>query len=194
MPDSLGKRAVVVGAGIGGLAAAKALSGHFDTVTVLDRDTLPDQPEPRSGTPQARHGHGLLAAGQACLAELFPDFTQRLEDAGAVRARAGLDIWWERPGFDPFPLRDLGFDSFCMSRSLLEFVVRQCREHQPNVALRPKCRVTEFVTSPDRNVIAAVRFQNAGGSLRRSTLTLSSTHRDAAHSPWTCCSTSALRR
>ena len=149
MPNSLGKRAVVVGAGIGGLAAAKALSGHFDTVTVLDRDTLPDQPEPRSGTPQARHGHGLLGSGQACLAELFPDFTQQLEDAGAVRARAGLDIWWERPGFDPFPLRDLGFDSFCMSRSLLEFVVRQCLERQPNVALRPKCRVTEFVTSPE---------------------------------------------
>jgi 2-polyprenyl-6-methoxyphenol hydroxylase-like FAD-dependent oxidoreductase len=163
MPDSLGKEAVVVGAGIGGLAAAKVLSGHFDNVTVLDRDTLPDQPEPRSGTPQARHGHGLLGSGQACLAELFPGFTQQLEDAGAVRARAGLDIWWERPGFDPFPLRDLGFDSFFMSRSLLEFVVRQCLERQPNVTLRPKCRVTEFVTSPNRNVITAVRFQNAGG-------------------------------
>jgi len=50
-----------------------------------------------------------------------------------------------------------------MSRSLLEFVVRQCLERQPNVTLRPKCRVTEFVTSPNRNVITAVRFQNAGG-------------------------------
>ncbi len=49
-----------------------------------------------------------------------------------------------------------------MSRSLLEFVVRQCLERQPNVALRPKCRVTEFVTSPEGNV-TAVRFQNARG-------------------------------
>ena len=38
--------------------------------------------------------------------------------------------------------------------------MRQCLERQPNVALRPKCRVTELVTS---NIITAVRFQNAGG-------------------------------
>jgi cation diffusion facilitator CzcD-associated flavoprotein CzcO len=41
MPNTKGRQAAVIGAGMGGLAAAKALSGYFDGVTVLDRDSLP---------------------------------------------------------------------------------------------------------------------------------------------------------
>ena len=163
MPKSLGKHAVVVGAGIGGLAAAKAISGYFDNITVLDRDALPQKPEPRAGTPQARHGHVLLGAGQASLTELFPGFTEEIENAGAVKARAGLDIWWERPGYDPFPVRDLGFDVYCLSRPLLEFVTRRCLERESNVSLRQRCRVTELLASPDGTVATGVRHEDAGG-------------------------------
>jgi 2-polyprenyl-6-methoxyphenol hydroxylase-like FAD-dependent oxidoreductase len=63
MSASIGKLAVVVGAGMGGLAAAKALSAHFNQVTVLDRDALPSTPQPRQGTPQSRHPHALLLSG-----------------------------------------------------------------------------------------------------------------------------------
>src|SRR3954454_273222 len=130
MPKLPGGHAVVVGAGIAGLAAAQAASGYFDKITVLDRDMLPQGPEPRAGTPQARHGHALLGAGQASLAKLFPGFAKEIESAGAVKARSGFDIWMERPGFDPFPVRDLGFDSYCLSRPLLEFVIRRCLERK----------------------------------------------------------------
>ena len=44
---SLGKRAIVVGGGLGGVAAARALSGHFRQVVILDRDELPDGATPR---------------------------------------------------------------------------------------------------------------------------------------------------
>ena len=37
----LGRRAVVVGAGIGGLAAAGALAQYFERVDILERDRLP---------------------------------------------------------------------------------------------------------------------------------------------------------
>ena len=57
----VGKHAIVVGAGMGGLLAARALADHFDEVTVLERDALPDSPDPRKGVPQGRHTHGLLA-------------------------------------------------------------------------------------------------------------------------------------
>ena len=57
------KQAVVVGAGMGGLAAAKAVAAHFEKVIVFDRDALPDEPAPRAGTPQSRHTHNLLAGG-----------------------------------------------------------------------------------------------------------------------------------
>jgi 2-polyprenyl-6-methoxyphenol hydroxylase-like FAD-dependent oxidoreductase len=36
--------AVVVGAGMGGLAVAQALARHVERVTVIERDDLPDRP------------------------------------------------------------------------------------------------------------------------------------------------------
>ena len=109
MQARIGREAVVIGAGMGGLAAAKALSAHFDHVTVLERDALATESAARSGTPQARHPHALLISGQHVLDELFPGFAKELETAGAMYLRVGRDFWWERPGFDPYPVRDLGY-------------------------------------------------------------------------------------
>ena len=86
----IGKQAVVIGAGMGGLTAAGALADHFDQVLVLERDTLPSEPAHRAGTPQARHVHALLLSGQRALGELFPGFELDLARAGAVPLRAGL--------------------------------------------------------------------------------------------------------
>jgi 2-polyprenyl-6-methoxyphenol hydroxylase-like FAD-dependent oxidoreductase len=54
-------RAVVMGAGMGGLTAAAVLAGHFKHVIVLARDELPPGPLPRAGVPHGRHVHGLPA-------------------------------------------------------------------------------------------------------------------------------------
>jgi phytoene dehydrogenase-like protein len=51
MPNPIGQHAVVVGAGMGGLTAAQALAAHFERVTVLERDALPEIAAPRPGTP-----------------------------------------------------------------------------------------------------------------------------------------------
>jgi 2-polyprenyl-6-methoxyphenol hydroxylase-like FAD-dependent oxidoreductase len=181
MSNPFGKYAVVIGAGMGGLAAAKALSGYFDQVTVLERDPLPGQPEPRPGTPQARHGHVLLSAGQESLEKLFPNFTSDLEHSGAQRIRNGRDMWWERPGYDPFPVRDLGSDGFFMSRPLLEFVTRRCIERQDNISLHSRCRVVEFLTSPDQTAVTGVRYDDAEGraSMLPSDLVLDASGRGA---------------
>jgi glycine/D-amino acid oxidase-like deaminating enzyme len=61
MSGELGRRAVVVGAGIGGLSAAGVLARYFDQIDVLERDQTPLSVESRSGTPQDKHAHGLLA-------------------------------------------------------------------------------------------------------------------------------------
>ena len=37
----IGKQAVVIGGGMGGLAAAGALANHFEKIVVLERDFLP---------------------------------------------------------------------------------------------------------------------------------------------------------
>ena len=47
MPRSLHQHAVVIGASMAGLATARVLADHFDAVTVLDRDPLPEGTGPR---------------------------------------------------------------------------------------------------------------------------------------------------
>ena len=163
MPKSFGRHAIVVGAGIAGLVAAKALSSHFAAVTVLERDALPSGPIARPGTPQARQIHVLLRGGLDALIEFFPKIEAELESVGAVRVRVGSQSLLETPGFDPFPRRDLGFDYLCMTRPLLEFVTRGLVEQQDNVALKSCCRVTEFLESPDPAAVWGVRYENASG-------------------------------
>jgi 2-polyprenyl-6-methoxyphenol hydroxylase-like FAD-dependent oxidoreductase len=146
-----------------GLATAQVLSSHFNKVTVLERDQFPEQPAPRSGTPQAAHAHALLAGGLDALQSLFPNFRQDLEHAGAVQTRAGMEIRFERPGFDPFPTRDLGFDIFFMSRPLLEAVIRRRLADSPNIAIQTRHRAREIIASPDTLCVEAVRCDSEDG-------------------------------
>jgi 2-polyprenyl-6-methoxyphenol hydroxylase-like FAD-dependent oxidoreductase len=160
----IGKRAVVIGAGMGGLTAAGALADRFDQVVVLERDTLPSGPEYRAGTPQARHVHNLLLSGQRALGELFPGFEQDLVGSGAVPLRSGLDIRIERPGYDPFPQRDLGWLSYAVSRPTIERAVRRRVESRANTTLRQRCRVQEVLASPDGEAVTGVRYESEQGT------------------------------
>jgi 2-polyprenyl-6-methoxyphenol hydroxylase-like FAD-dependent oxidoreductase len=54
----------MIGASMGGLLAARALSDFYDEVTIFERDELPEACEFRKGVPQGRHAHGLLARGR----------------------------------------------------------------------------------------------------------------------------------
>jgi 2-polyprenyl-6-methoxyphenol hydroxylase-like FAD-dependent oxidoreductase len=164
MRNPIFKQAVVVGAGMAGLAAAKAVAPHFEKVTVFDRDSLPDAPSPRSGTPQARHTHALLAGGHFALDRLFPGLEIDLMDAGAVRIRLRRDMRLELPGFDPFPQRDLGYDQFALSRPALERVCRHRVEQEPNIEIRPRARVVELIASSDNRSVAGVRFEDVRGT------------------------------
>jgi 2-polyprenyl-6-methoxyphenol hydroxylase-like FAD-dependent oxidoreductase len=67
------------------------------------------------------------------------------------------------PGFDPFPRRDLGFDYLCMTRPLVEFVIRRLVEQQDNVALKSRCRVTQLLESADHAAATGVRYDEANG-------------------------------
>ena len=135
MAALLGKQAIVIGAGIGGLAAAGAAADYFERVIVLERDALPSSALPRVGTPQAQHTHALLGGGQLALESLFPGFAAALKVAGAVSYRAELHLLVELPGFDPFPQRDLGWNAYSMSRPLIEHVVRQQLKQRQNIEI-----------------------------------------------------------
>jgi 2-polyprenyl-6-methoxyphenol hydroxylase-like FAD-dependent oxidoreductase len=165
VPDLARSHAVVIGAGMAGLTVAQAISRHFGKVTIIERDVLPAEAVPRSGTPQAQHAHMLLAGGLKALQILFPGFENDLAEAGAVKIRTGKDIRFERPGFDPFPIRDLGIDTFCMSRPLLEAVTRRRVQQTANINICVRSRVTGLVASRDAMRIEAVRYDSEGGSV-----------------------------
>lgn len=144
-----------------GLTAAQALAEHFECVLILERDTAPTRVADRAGVPQGKHVHGLLAGGQRALGELFPGFKQDLAAIGAIPLRVGLDIRAERPGYDPFPQRDLGLLTYAMSRAAVEFAVRRRVSSHPKVVLEPECRVEALVASSDGTRVTGVRRSTA---------------------------------
>jgi 2-polyprenyl-6-methoxyphenol hydroxylase-like FAD-dependent oxidoreductase len=134
--------AVVIGAGMGGLAAAQALSRHVERVTLVERDDLPGRPTTRSGVPQSRHVHVLQPGGLAALERMLPGFSAELVASGAIRLAAPRDVcWlsaagWMRP-FDQ-PQRTL----LSATRDLIEWVTRRLVLDTPQVIVRSGLEVT----------------------------------------------------
>jgi 2-polyprenyl-6-methoxyphenol hydroxylase-like FAD-dependent oxidoreductase len=119
-----GSHALVLGAGIAGLLAARVLVDHFSRVTLIDRDDLPENPETRNGVPQAHHAHILFVRGQRILENLFPGMIAELTSAGAptVEWTADCPILF-RDGWTPRFHSNL-ITRTC-SRHLLEWQIRQ---------------------------------------------------------------------
>jgi 2-polyprenyl-6-methoxyphenol hydroxylase-like FAD-dependent oxidoreductase len=132
----IGKQAIVIGAGMAGLAAAGALADYFENVLILERDILPRWPVPRNGTGQSRHLHVLLPGGHRILSELFPHFERDLIGAGSVPLRVFRDIRMEIGGIGALPQRDFGWSFHCGTRPLIELVTRRQVERLTNVTFR----------------------------------------------------------
>jgi 2-polyprenyl-6-methoxyphenol hydroxylase-like FAD-dependent oxidoreductase len=164
----LGKRAVVIGAGIGGLATAGALAQYFEQVDILERDRLVATAGSRSGTPQDRHPHGLLAGGLRALDQIFPGFESGLAAAGAVPVTFARDVQFERPDVGALPKRDFGISTLCATRPLIELVLRRRAEALANITLRPASRVTGIVPAASGAGVRGVQFVN--GSVGSETL------------------------
>lgn len=76
-------QAVVCGASMAGLLAARVVSEFYDTVVVVERDALPEDASQRRGVAQGRHLHQLLTRGATIIADLFPGVLDDLQAAGA---------------------------------------------------------------------------------------------------------------
>ena len=153
--------AVVIGASIAGLLAARALSDTYPRVTVLDRDTLPSGPAPRQGVPQGRQAHGLLAAGSAALEDLFPGFLTDLIAAGAVPGDVQEDFRWYLDGHPVAPATS-GLIGYALSRPLLEDLIRLRVAALDGVRLRDCTEVTGLVASADGDRAIGVRARGRG--------------------------------
>jgi 2-polyprenyl-6-methoxyphenol hydroxylase-like FAD-dependent oxidoreductase len=133
-----GTKVVVVGAGIGGLAAAMALSRIGCEVVVVERDDtpMPDDVEgafdwDRRGAPQVRHTHGFPALIRVILRDRYSDVLAALVDAGVGELSImPSSVAPDSPGYE----RDAeDLQVLCCRRTTLEWVFRRCALAEPNV-------------------------------------------------------------
>lgn len=129
------KRAVVIGASMAGLLAARVLADRFSEVTLVERDDLSNGAAARKGVPQGRHAHALLISGRQILADLFPSLTDDLLDGGALVLEVERSWMWQNGGYRIIPPGVM--QPISMSRPFLEETVRRLVLALPQVKVWP---------------------------------------------------------
>jgi 2-polyprenyl-6-methoxyphenol hydroxylase-like FAD-dependent oxidoreductase len=153
--------AIVLGASIAGLLAARALSDSFDEVVLIERAILPDDPAPRLNVPQGRHGHGLLAGGLDALERLLPGLVAELGAMGCQSGDNLRDVSWVFGG-KRLAVGDSGVPGLAVARPLLEHAIRSRVLGLRGVRIRTGGRAIGLVVSNGR--IAGVRIAAPDGT------------------------------
>jgi 2-polyprenyl-6-methoxyphenol hydroxylase-like FAD-dependent oxidoreductase len=160
-----GEHAVVLGASMGGLLAARALTNHFARVTLVDRDALPAEPENRKCVPQGRHTHALLARGAEVLESYFPGLRDWLIARGVPSADSGLTTRMIVGGRRMHPV-ETGRMGLGVSRPLLEHAVRTRLRAMPAVQWLERTDALGLVTRDGGQRVTGLRIaprEGAGG-------------------------------
>lgn len=151
------RHAIVVGGSIGGMLAARVLAEHFDRITVLERDHLPEGSENRPGVPQARHLHFFLKRGLMIVEELFPGIKADLVAAGSVLLDQGSDFRiLYRSGWSPSVSCDLEICAF--TRPLLESTIRRHLARNPKIRFMEGIEVGGLVADEAGSRVEGVRI------------------------------------
>lgn len=127
---------VVLGSGIGGLLAAGVAARHFDRVLIIEKDAIPEQPGARKGVPQGPQIHAIIKRGENAITGIFPEFPERLRQAGAMTMRLGHDLEIYEGG-DWHPRRDFDLSLFTQTRFLMEHVIRECLFERKTCLCKP---------------------------------------------------------
>jgi len=122
------EHAIVIGASLGGLCAARVLSDVCERVTVYERDELPDGPVNRAAVPQGRHVHLLMARGAQEFESLFPGLLDDMVADGVPMLENRPDcIYFGAAGHvlgTAHRLQD-EFTAYVPSRPMLEWQIRR---------------------------------------------------------------------
>ncbi len=167
-----GKRAVVIGGGITGLAAARVLSDRGAEVAILERDSDPPADDTREafdswqrhGAPQVRHSHAFLGRLRSLLRDHYPDILEALMAAGARE----LDML-ARPPLTLPPLTyepgDEDFVALGCRRTTFEWVLRRAIADRDRVELVPGAKVQELTTGSSQlpPKVTGVHYTDARG-------------------------------
>ncbi len=153
----MGDHAVVVGASMGGLLAARVLADSYRRVTIVERDPLPASGSDRKGVPQGRHAHGLLPRGSQIMDELFPGLLAGLEADGVPVLRHPRELRFVFGGHLLCQDGEPGEPVYAQSRPYLEARVRDRVRALANVVIHDQCEVAGLVTTPARDRVTGIR-------------------------------------
>lgn len=169
----MGEHAVVLGASMSGLLAARVLADFYQTVTVVERDVLPTGNAQRRGVPQAWHVHTLWARGSQILDEFFPGFTDDLVAGGCpVNPDGDFSKLWVSLGGHKFvqsghmDLRPCGVEHYA-SRILLEGQVRRRLRELANMTLLDGHDIVDLTATADRTRVTGVTIVSREGDEKR---------------------------
>jgi 2-polyprenyl-6-methoxyphenol hydroxylase-like FAD-dependent oxidoreductase len=183
---NLGKHAIVIGASMGGLLAARALADFYTTVTVVERDVFPAADSPRKGVPQGRHTHGLLARGSAVLEEFFPGYNSEVvAQSGGLLGDVANDITWVGRNVTLAHGKS-ELIGLLASRPVLEGHVRRRLFAFRNVCAIENCAVTGLASDPARKRVTGVRMRVDAGPEETITadLVVDATGRGSSGAAW----------
>lgn len=153
--------AIVIGGGFGGLLAAKALSKHFEKVTVVERDpeTATGTLSGRDGVPQGSHAHLLIPIGLVALEKLLPEFSKAIVKSGAHSVDLFQDV--RVSDLTNFKVRFKSDEKILlMSRALAEETVRSLVKEIPNIQFEYHCLAKGLLADIKENRITGVRLEN----------------------------------
>ena len=151
--------AVIIGASMAGLLAAKAIAPHFDKVSILEKDRLPDGPVAHKGTSQAYHSHLLLKAGEEAIEELFPGIREELINAGSHYVEFGQEAAWRHHGYWKATFSK-SFKILMQSRPFLEGTIRKRLLKEENVQLLEEKKVKDVLFDPANGSVSGVIIEN----------------------------------
>ena len=143
----MAERVLMIGGGVGGLAAALALGRAGHQVTVLERDPLPPTADAeetfaaeRRGAPQSHQTHGFLARLQVEMRDHFPDVLADLLAAGGMTMPMTANLGEPQPG-------DEDLKVIIVRRTTFEWVFRKAVVAQPGVEVRTGVAVAGLLTA-----------------------------------------------
>lgn len=152
------KRAVIIGASMGGLLTAKILSEYFTEIVMIEKDKLPDEAVDRAGTPQGFHPHRFTPRLVLILNRLFPGYQDILLENGAPTTYNKYMHQINHYGkvvIGPSQEREI-----TCSRALVEWTIRGYIRKLPNVKILDQQEVLNLQTNSDGTQVTGVVFRD----------------------------------